>query len=394
MGDSTGRPVGVENSPPRRQDRNVNSFHHQDTKTPRSTKKGTCRSLRCSQLLSLTFPLVILGALGVLVVSSVVGCGGKAAPAVDGSDAVELVETIDIWSPPEAPAVSWQPEWSVDPDSMTYSTEYVNAVMAAVDDQGRTVVLSVGVHGTYWPYKEQVKPWDSIVLAVDGEGFVAFGNPLEGLHVLFDAEAGSARFFWQGPMESSSGEIVEVLFDLHLDASFTEAVLFGIGLTGADLGLAHWPAFLGLAEGESVLRLGDEAPAGITSLAGELEHGDLTYLEGPGLAFRYNYLCVADPVEGWVYLNFGGHALDSEGAGAMLEDLIASSMKLEVTLQGDQVLEGNVYGVPEKFILGGGTMLVNDPVALGLAVNDRQLVEVTDGNGNPVWGLREIFTPQ
>ena len=124
-----------------------------------------------------------------------------------------------------------------------------------------------------------------------------------------------------------------------------------------------------------------------------MEHGDLTYLEGPELAFRYDYLCVADPEEGWVYLNFAGHALDSEGAGAILEDLVASSMKLEVTLQGDKVEEGNVHGVPLDFVLGGGDLLVSDPVELGLAVNDRQLVQVTDGEGNPVWGLREVFTP-
>ena len=323
----------------------------------------------------------------------VAACSGKAAPAVDGSATVELVETVDVWVPPAPPAESWQPEWSTDPDKMTYSTEYVNAVVAAVDDQGRTVVLSVGSHGKHWPYKEQQQPWDSVVLAVEGAGLVAFGNSLDGLHVQFDDEAGSVRLHWDGPMEPSEGETVEVLLDLHIAASFLEPKLFGIGTAGADLGLAYQPAFLGLAEEPSVLRLGEESPAYLVSLAGELEYGDLTYLEGPGLAFRYDYLCVADPVEGWVYLNFAGHALDSEGAGAMLEDLVASSMKLEVTLEGDKVHEGNLHGVPASFILEGGEVLINDPVDLGLAVNDRQLVKVTDGEGNPVWGLREVFTP-
>lgn len=334
-------------------------------------------------------------------------CGpGPAAPA-DARGGVD-VRPGEVWSDralaesvglellvPSPPAVPWYPAGSSDGDF--YSAEYANMVVVGTDAAQRLVVLVAGRHSKYQPYFEKKEAWDDVLLVVGDDAFNAAGSELPGFEVAFDDAAGSVQIYLDLDMAGGDGSGVHVLADLHLDAVFHEARLFGLtpGGDGAEaLGMSHRPAYLALAgDGGSVIGVGSETPSGLTSATGELELGHIDYAADPGMAFRYDYVCLVCPEEAWVYLHFQGHALSPEGPfGEMFEEMVSQSMAQEITLQGDRVEEGNPHGLPDDVFTAEAELIVSHVEDVGLGYMDRQLIHMEGAAGTHVWGLRELVT--
>ena len=300
--------------------------------------------------------------------------------------------TVDVPVPPP-PQDEWLPVSSS--DDTTYTSEYLNAVVAAEAGGKPALALVAGRHGKYFPYFEKKESWDSLLLSAGTSTLQVEEEAAAGFHLWFDAEAGKARIYYHGTMAGSDGTAVTALVDLHLDARFEPEQLFGVtGGEGEDfLGMSHRHAFLALSStAASTLRVGDGPVIELSSLAGEMELGKMHYMQDPGAAFRWDYLCAASATGGFAYLRFAGHALNPDAPGGdMIENLIGKGMQVEVTLDATGTQEGNPKGLAGDLLLSGGGLLAEQTVDLGLAEITRQLLVAADANGNDVYGLREII---
>jgi hypothetical protein len=69
-------------------------------------------------------------------------------------------------------------------------------------------------------------------------------------------------------------------------------------------------------------------------------------------------------------------------------------MKHEETLSSSGLEVANPHGVPGAALLPGTGALIAHTEDVGLAFMTRELVAVSDGKGNKVWGLRETVSPK
>lgn len=354
-------------------------------------------------------------------------CGGSGASdtvgqTVDSSadcadDADGLLEGPEVWSadmpeplPPENP---WEPDCTG--GDAWYTTQYFNTVVAARDEAGRKVVIAAGRHGKYFPYFQKDAPWDNVLVLLDGHGYRAFGEQLEGLALGLDEERGGVRLFFNGtavPQEIGAGSglpgdegtAVSVLLDLRLHAVFHADKFLGVDVGAGDgmppPGITLRPVFLSMggdaqAEGGlptgGVVRIGDAGDLVPTHAAGELEVSTISYFKDASGAFRYDYLCVAscagESSEPFAFVLFEGHALHAEGPGGeMFEKLLSGAMKWQFSLTDDGLEEENAFGVPGDLVLGGGVVSAAHAEDVALGIMTRELVCTEDLGA---CGLRE-----
>lgn len=277
-----------------------------------------------------------------------------------------------------------------------YSSEYLSMVIVAEDDSGQQMVLVAGRHSKHQPYFQKQEPWDDVLLVYGGTALTTAGPELPGFEVAFDDAAGWVRVYLDLEMTDSGGAAVPVAADLNLVAMFLPAEFLGLdlGQSGDDaLGMTHRPAFLsGDAGSSSVVAVGDQPAVALTSYTGEFEVGSIDYVTDPGMAFKYDYVCLVCPGKGYVYLHFSGHALSPEGPfGEAFEELLSKSMVQEFTVEGGVVTKTRPDGLPEDLFTTAGTVLVSHTEDVGLADMERQIVQIEDADFGPVWGVRELF---
>jgi hypothetical protein len=315
-------------------------------------------------------------------------------------------------APPEHP---WAPDCT-NGDSW-YTTQYLNAVLAARDGTGRQLVLVAGRHGKYFPYFQKMAPWDSILLQLDGQTFTAAAERVDGFEVGLDEAGGTVHLYFVGdalpdptrPADDGRGEpragtTVPILVDLRLAATFHEPRFLGVNVEGGTEapppGITMQPVFLRIASGPAgeeadgpgevsvgLARIGDLPDLLPTAGTGELEVSSISYFKDPSGAFRYDYLCLASPDQGFAFVAFQGHALEAEGAGGeMFEKLLAGSMKRQFTLTADGLSQTNDFGVPIELLEGAPNVLAAHDEDVGLGTMTRQLICVPEP---AACGLRE-----
>jgi len=319
--------------------------------------------------------------------------------ADDAADGRTEQSTLDAYFP-HPPDDPWKPVSSSDSDF--YSAEYMNSVAVGQGNGGQRVIWVAGRHSKHQPYFQKETRWDHLMLVVDDLNLNVAAEVLQGFEVALDlwGEEGKVQFFVDVDFRAPDGSDVHILADFHVNAVFHEADFFGVALGGSpdepSLGMSHQPAFLSLAPYPPSIVQVDGGPAmELVSLTGELEIGRQEYAQDPGMAYRYDYACLISPDKGYVYLQFNGHALYSDGPfGELLEGIIAPGMIQELTMQGGEFHKADLYGLPDDATLTAGTVLFNHVEDVGLGYMDRQVVQMEDSDSNPVWGLRENIYPK
>ena len=279
-----------------------------------------------------------------------------------------------------------------------YESSYVDLVLCGESTRG-PVALVAGSHTKNFPYYG-TQPWDHCLLLVGDTGYTFTSRVQDqSLHFalsLDDRNPTTGMLRFQGEMLRASDRRPETIqFEFTIDLTPFPARLVGESYNFLEIDRAvgmNWTPY-GLRSNTASVTI-NQVPLAITNIQGACERGILTNLRAHDFAIAYDYLAVARPGPGgYAHVHFVSKALHPDTPlGSLIDWYLQSSATAVLTVESGVLGDGNPHAIPFPSQADSTPVLFEEVVDLGAAKLQRQMVKLRDGSGNPVYGLREIFT--
>lgn len=295
---------------------------------------------------------------------------------LDGCDADGLQEALDGLGGKED---GW----------LTYESGYSNLILVGQTAEGLDVVAIIGTHSADYPYVGS-DPWDNVLLMVGDQQLTRTDARIPGLMIEgFGEDDARGQVTLVDDLYDAEGTPVAV--DLSWELSLASGGARFLGLW--PLGLSWAPSLLTPTQAEVELTV-DEQDHRLAGLHGLSEVGALKNLKDDDFAVQYDALFVLPrPTEAhsFAYAEISTRTLPSSDMASVLDPMLDAKAGVQDTYEGHGASEGNQYGVVVPSPQDESVVLFEDVVDSGLAAVRRQVVQVRDGAGRPLLGLRDVF---